>query len=490
MFAATDVGRPVRIKHGSTWGYAKIVGFTSTTVVTADVKSNFGAITASADWRLGVWSGTTGYPAHVTFFEDRLFFGGNASTPQRVDGSRTGDHENFAPSDPDGVVVDDHAIAVNLNANNVNVARWMVDDEKGLIVGTVGGEWLIRPSQLGEALTPTNIQAKRSSTYGSADIAPIRAGRAILYCQRARRKVREHAFVFEDDGFRSPDLTLLADHITKPGLVEMAYQQEPDTTVWFVRADGRLLGMTYDREQQVVGWHQHVLGGVSDAAGAAAKCESTAVIPASDGSRDELWLIVQRRIDGATKRSIEYMVPPFATGEAQNSAFYVDSGLTYNGAPATTISGLDHLEGETVAVLVDGATHPDKTVAAGQIALDRTGSVVQVGLGYVSVLQTLNIEAGAADGTAQGKKKRIHRCVFRFLDTLGARFGPDEATLDEILFRGGADPMDAPPPLLTGDKRVRWNGGNDTKGRVTLQFDQPLPATVVAIMPQLHTQDA
>ena len=494
--APDDVGRLVRLKHGATWGWAEITAVSSATQVSATVKGTLGGTGATAEWRLGLWSTRTGYPAAGTFFEDRLAFGGVPEFPQRLDLSRTGDFENFAPTETDGTVVSDNGLAFTLNANNVNAVRWILDDEKALMAGTVGGEWPLRPSNLNEALDAENPpQAKRSTVFGSADVAPVKAGNAILFVQRAQRKLLEQAFFFEDDGFRSADLTELAEHITDGGIVEIAYQKEPDSIIWAVRTDGTLLGMTYRREQDVVGWHAHVLGGVSDAAGTPAKVESVAVIPATDGSRDELWLVVQRYVNGGVKRYVEYMEQPLPESGAQEDAFYVDSGLTGTfGSPSTTVSELAHLEGETVQILADGASHPDKVVSGGQVTLDRAATKVQAGLGYdqISQLQTLNLEAGAADGTAQGKTKRITRCTFRFHRSLGVKAGPDTDLLDplpELMFRDPSTPMGTPDPLYTGDSTVPWPGGYDGEARITVVPEGPFPCTVIGMFPQVITQD-
>jgi hypothetical protein len=486
IFAATDVGRLVRLKHSSTWGYAKITAFTSGTAVTATVGSAFGATGAVSDWRLGIWSATTGYPSCVTFFEDRLFFAGNTYRPQRIDGSIVGDYENFAPTATDGLVADDNAISIALNANDVNVIRWMVDDEKGLLIGTVSGEWIVRPSSLSEALTPTNLAAKRSTAFGSANIQAIRTGKASIYVQRAGRKARELAYVYEVDGFRSPDMNVLSDHILESGVVEFNYQQEPYSIVWFVRNDGQLVGLTYERDQDVLGWHRHIIGGSFGAGDAVV--ESVAVIPTPTGDADEVWLIVKRTIDGATVRYIEYITPRFE-GTDTTDAFFVDCGLTYDSTPATVISGLDHLEGETLSVLADGASHPNVVVSTGSITLTRAASVVHLGLPYESDIQTLRIEAGAQDGTAQGKTKRIHRVTVRLYKTLGMKFGPDATKLDVLPFRTSADPMGNPPELFTGDKSVNWNDGYDTEGVMYFRQEQPLPFTLLGIFPMLVTQD-
>lgn len=480
-FKATDVGRLVRITHASTNGYAKIVGFTSTTVVTADVIVNFGAATAQTTWRLGAWSDTTGWPATVTFYEQRLVFAGPTDAPQRIDGSKIGDFENFTPG-----VNDDDPISYTLAAGEVNAIRWLNAGQL-LLIGTVGGEWVMQSTTSGETLSPTNVNVRRQTTYGSANLRPQKIGNAVLFVQRAGRKLRELVFQFETDSFVAPDLTLLAEHITEGGITDISYQQEPDSVVWCVRADGTLLGLTYNRPQDVVGWHRHVIGG-SFGSGQAV-VESVAAIPTPTGTSDQLWIVVKRTVNGATVRHIEFMEEAFDGSTAAEDAFFVDGGLTYSGAPTMSLSGLDHLEGETVSILADGAVVPDKVVASGQITLPDAATKVHAGLSFTSRLKTMRIEAGAQDGTAQGKRKRIHRATVRLFRTLGLKIGTDAAKLDIVPFRTGADMMDSAPPLFSGDKRVALRGGWNTEGRVVIQQDQPLPMHVIALMPQLQTND-
>lgn len=486
-FVSTDVGRLVRIKHSGTWGYAEITGFTSSTQVSADVKSDFGASTSQPDWRLGVYSETTGFPTVSTFFQDRLVFAGASNTPQRIDFSVSSDFENFAPTETDGTVLDDSAIGVTLNAENVNVIRWLANHEKGLLIGTVGAEWIVRASTAGEAITPTNIQATQTTSRGSANIPPAQVDNAVLFIQRAKRKLYRIAFVFEDDGFRSPDLTILAEHITRGGINQIVWQQEPHNILWAVRSDGVLLGFTYDTDQQVIGWHRHILGGYSDADQTTdAKVESIAVIPSADGSKDELYLIVNRYINGGTKRFIEYMTPVYDDSIDQEDAVHVDSCLTYDSTATTTISGLDHLEGEAVTLLTDGADHPDVTVSSGSITLQQSHSVVQVGLKNTWRLRTLGLEAGSADGTAQGKTKRISRVTLRLLNTLGVLFGDPDGDLDEYNFPAGD--TGSAPPLYSGDsERIDWPSGYDKKAEMLFTGSTALPATILAIMPQVNT---
>ncbi|HEU0070941.1 MAG TPA: hypothetical protein VFS04_06580, partial [Alphaproteobacteria bacterium] len=485
LFTANDVGRSVRMKHTSTWGWARILAYTDATHVTASVQSTLGGTTATAAWQFGAWQQAGSYPACVSFYEERLFFAGSRDKPQTIWASRSGDFENFAPTETDGTLADDCALSFTIATDQVNAIRWLSPGAV-LAVGTVGGEFTLRASAQDEPLTPANVQVKRQTTRGCAYQPPIQVDSVVLFLQRAGRKIREFVFAFETDGYQAPDLTLLAEHLTRGGGKQMAYMREPDSTLWAARADGLLLGMTYERPQEVVAWHRHILGGAFG--DGPAKAESLAVIPAPGGGEDQLWLAVARTIGGETRRHIEFLEAPFEEGQSQADAFFVDCGLTYDGARADVIAGLDHLEGETVAVLADGAVHPERLVGGGEIELDWPAAKAQVGLPYRSRLQTMRFEAGAQDGTAQGKTARIHAATVRLWNSLGVKLGADDA-LETLPFRNSSDAMDAPPALFTGDKRVAFPKGYGTAPRVTVAQDQPLPLTVLAIMPRLNVFD-
>jgi len=490
-FASTDVGRLIRILEGSTWGYVEITGWTSTTVVTVTVLSTLTNTSAKATWRMGIYSDTTGYPSSGTFFEDRLFLAGATSYPQRWDGSKTGLYTNFSPSSTAGTVASDNAVSDVLNSDDVNAIEWLIADDKGLLAGTSAGEWQIRASTQGEALTPTNKTSKPMTKHGSAAVAPTKAGRAVLFVQRASRKVRELAYVFEVDGFKAPDMTMLAEHITRPAIVEMAFQSQPQAINWCVRSDGVLLGLTYERDHEVVAWHRHELGGFSDEDQLFIPVvESVAVVTAPDETRDELYCVVQRYVNGGEKRYIEYMSKIWEVEDEQEDAFHLDCGWTTINSPVTdTVTGLWHLEGESVAVYVDGKKRPAETVTNGKVVLDITGSIITLGYSYSSDGETMPSEGGTSDGSKQGKTARIHRLGLWLVDTLGLRIGPDVNSLTEILTRNWGDEHGDATPLFSGVVRERFEGDYDKLGQVYWRADGPFPATVVAVMPQYNVAD-
>lgn len=462
------------------FGTAKIVAFTSSTIVTAIITDRIpnGCVTvgnATTRWAFQAWTAALGYPTCGTFFRERLTVARGNSLWFSV----AGDFENFSDT-VDGETTADAGFDRTIASDRVNNIRWLSPGNV-LLAGTAGDEWAISEGTTTDPFGPNNCRTKPQSTYGSGFVEPVRVGDVTLFLQKAGRKMRAMAFRFEEDGFKSDDITVFSEHITKPSITDAAYQQEPNSIVWCVRSDGVLVGLTFSREQDVVAWHRHPLsGGV---------VESVESIPAPDGSRDDVWVIVRYTINGATKRYIGYMGDEADENTAQEDWFYVDMGLTYDGAPATTISGLDHLEGEEVWVLVDGARHPNRTVTAGAITLQLSGSVVQVGLPNVGYVKTMQLNAGGQDGTSQGKTKRVNSVVLRVLDSVGGMAGPNEAGLDEMRERLPSVPMGSAPEPFTGDIQIDWKGDYDRKQTILVKRDKPMPLTLVAVMPQLKTED-
>lgn len=514
-FKSTDVGRLIRLSDNSSvnWGWAVIVGYTSSTVVTADIRRTV-VTTAETKWRLGAWSGTTGYPSCGAFYEQRLIAAGSTNRPQTFWGSQTADFENMAPDSPtsagvwSGTVEDDDAFDYTLSADDVHPILWLSAGEDTLAIGTASGEWV--PQSEGAVLTPTDITVRQQTSHGSAAVQPVRIDHVVLFVQRAKRKIREFGFGFEIDGYQALDMTRLAQHITKGGIVEMDFAEEPNSLVYAVRDDGRLLTMTFRREEDVVGWARHRIGG-SFGSGIAV-VESVAVIPGNNGSgqvqnsenRDEVWVIVKRTINGNTRRYVEVFEGDYegpdkndydtiaawktAVRAAQKNAYYADSIITYNGSATDTITGLDHLEGETVKVLADGAIAPEAEVSGGSITLDSEASVVQIGLAYKHRLKNLKHEGGAEAGTAVGQKKKITDVTFVVMDAMTLAFGPSSDDLEEYDFRDVSDEMDGAIPLFTGEISDNFGGDWETDPRIYVEKDDPVPFTLLAMVPKVNVR--
>ena len=580
-FLATDIGRQIHFNSG----YGIITGRTNTTEITVNVTTAFANANAITNWYLGAFSDTTGHPSCVTFFEQRLAFAATLNNPQTVYFSKSGDYENM-DANLGGTIADDDAIIYTIASNQVNAIRFMTAT-RTLIIGTAGGEFAVSGGGTDNAITPTNILIKKQSNHGAANVDAIAVGNATLFLQRARRKIRELAYNFDVDGYVAPDMTILAEHITEGGLTQVAYQQEPNQIIYATREDGELVGLTYQREQQVTAWHRHIFGGrfgvatitVSDYANIANKTkltltksdgttvdfdsttgtagtnefktetnnnttatnlktainahadftatvasavvtitetaheatgyltiksfdstrltatsegkamvDSVAVIP-TDDKEYQTYVIVKRTINGATKRYVEYL-NELDFDETDNTSFnFLDSALSYSGSAATNISGLAHLEGQVVAILADGSTHPNKTVSSGAITLDRSAKNVKVGLAYTSLLQTMRLDAGSQDGTSQGKTKRIYDITVRMYESIGIEVGPNLSDMERIPFRSSANLMDEGIPPFTGDKEIEFRGNYETDGFIYVRQTQPLPFTILSLYPRLVTND-
>lgn len=462
------------------YGWALITGYTSGTSVSATVVSRLpsGAVlvgNATTHWALQAWSAADGYPSCVTFFRERLVYARESTLWFSV----SADFPNFA-TEINGLVTADSGFERTLSSDRANNIRWVSPGDV-LLVGTAGDEWAIVENSATEAFGPSNCRAKPQSTYGSSYVAPVRVADVTLFMQKAGRKMRAMAFRYEEDGFKSDDTTVYASHITRAGIIDMAYQQEPQCIVWSARADGKLVAMTFNREQDVVAWHRHPL------TGGFAECVET--IPSPSGGQDDLWVIVRYTINGATRRYVAYLgdIDEDGSNTAQEDWLFSDMALTYSGAAATVISGLDHLEGEEVWVLANGAFHPNRTVTSGAITLQLEATKVTVGLPCPAFVETMQLNLGGDDGTAQGKIKRVHQVVVRVLNSLRGKAGPSEGAAKRMQGRQPSVPMDTAPPAFTGDIQIDWQGDYDRKQTVLIEKDAAMPLIVVAAIPSVQT---
>jgi hypothetical protein len=332
-----------------------------------------------------------------------------------------------------------------------------------------------------EPLTPTNVQHKSHTNYGASTLKAYRAGPAILYVDSSQRSVREYVFNFEQDRYVGPDLLQLAEHLVPKGTVirQIAFMRSPIPSLWAALEggdhDGVLIALTYLREEQVIGWTRHLIGGNG-------LVRSVAVIPHSDGDREQVWLVVERMVNGIKRYYIEALddTSPFDDANGVNyGAMQVDCGARYAGTPATVITGLAHLEGEEVYGLADGMPVGPFTVNGGTITLDDAAADVELGLPFTATLVPITPEVPMG-GTTQGVKKRAGGVVLRVVKT-----GTLKVNGEHVMLRGVMDAMGTPVPLYTGKLPRRAhhmsNFGWSREGKVTITRDQPLPATVTML---------
>lgn len=464
-------------------------------------------------WRLGLFNGASGWPTCGTTHEGRLWLSG--SVKNRFDASGPFDDLtipiSFAPTKSDGTVTDSNGISYTLNSPDVNSILWMEPDQQGIIMGTEAGEWLVQATTLNSPLSPTNIQAHRVTRLGSSPVSTaksIRTNNTVVFVHRyARALVEYFADVFSGK-FTAPNLAEKAKHLTTPGVVEIAYQQETSPIIWARTADNRLLGCSYKRDSLMSsqgptarGWHRHSLGGNYDV-------ESISSGPSPDGTLDTLAMV----IDVNNVRHVAFLQPLFEEGGSITDAWFVDDGVAVP-TPVINIStanlgGLWHLNGCAVAVMASGLDMGNYTVAGGYItvpfeanplfvAANAASYTYVVGLPYTAdgqlVAPDTQPEGGARNGPGFGKIRRMHKFAVRLVDTQAISFGTDFVALSRLhaatLKTPGGTPV-AANTLFTGIYKDTLS--DDYEGfasQLCWRSERPFPATVATAGGFLETRD-
>lgn len=414
------------------------------------------------------FSGSGNYPAVVAIHAQRTVWGGSNNKPSTFLGSRVGDYTNMNTSSP---LKADDSYTFTLDGNEVNRINGMCSLRE-LIVFTSGVVSKASGNQ-DEAISPKSINVKAQSYWGSHGLPPIVTGESALFVEYGGRVIRDLVYSLEVDGYKGSDLTVLSNHMLKGRRAyEWAHARNPYGVIWIVCDDGALRGLTYLREHDVVGMHRHETDGL---------WESVAAIPGSE--QDDTYFIVKRTINGVTKRYVEVMPERIEGGDVQK-AFCVDSGLIYSGAATSTLTGLGHLEGETVAVFANGSVEPRAVVTGGAITLQRTCTYAVVGLPFTCDFESLDIDGEDSEGTSVGRLKNISSVAVKVEDTRGFWMGRDFDHLDEIRMLD-EDYGDSPIPLFTGEKSMTIDGGYETSARVCIRQTDPIPLTISAIVPEV-----
>lgn len=420
--------------------------------------------------------GAGNYPRCATFFEQRLCFASTKNEPQGVWMSQSASYENFGSASP---AKDSDAIIFRIKAKQVNEIRSMIAS-RGLMVLTSGAEWVVSGDGQGSPITPTQINVKNQGYRGSSDVQPIAVGETVMFAQARGGVVRDFSYEFANDGFTGKDLTILARSLFEErSIVAWAYAQAPYSMVWVVLDNGALVSLTYMREHEIWAWTEHESHN--------AHFEDVTVI--AEGTEDVPYFIVRRHINGAQRRYIERLHTRVMTDVSD--AFFVDSGLTYTGAAATVISGLGHLEGKHVVALADGNVVRGLTVTGGSVTLPNAATKVHIGLHMTASLQTLDLDLGQVRGlgTVQGRMKSVSEVTLRVEETRGIWIGPDDGTRNSgklVEYKQRAtEAWDEAIQLYTGDISITPYWDWNSAGRVFVKQFDPLPMTVLAIMPDV-----
>jgi hypothetical protein len=473
------------IHNGS--GIVNLTGFTSTTEMTGTVDTSQknrelpeGVMDPKSTyrWSEGAYSARRGYPGVIGFFEQRFVLARTGGDPLRFDLSKSGDNSDFATGDHD-----DDAISYSIAHPDLSAIQW-VAAAGALAFGTLGPVFLARGATETEALSATNISVRPQVSEGAAPVLPVGTGGEILFVERTGKALCELVFDFQKNAYTAPDNTVRADHIAGSGFAELAFQQKPYRVVWARREDGELTGFTYLPDQEVRAWHRHPLRAQPD--GTRDTVEAIETKPADDGKTDELWLLTRRVVAGEVRRFVEVLQAPFSGLGVTDAraAWFFDCALGYDGAATATLDGLDHLEGETVAVWADGALHPDCTVTGGEITLNRPCSRVVAGLDFNAEVESLDAYQGLADGSGRTRERNVTGVVLHVRDAIGGEVSVDGGANFEPVFQSGASgPLGAGPALQQGAKRLAILGGEETGARWIVRRSKGGPLRLLAVRP-------
>lgn len=522
-------------------GIVKIVAVNSPTAAVGQVLTTLGAALATSDWAEGSWSDFRGWPACSVFVQDRLAFANTPTEPQTEWMSQSSDYTNFGRSSP---LVDSDAITVNLPSREINGIQRMIGLRDVILALTSSADWAVGPGDNG-ILSPTSVKTSLEGYSGASSVAPCLVRNRAIVAQPMGTVIRDLSFDLTT-GFTGEPINILAQHLFEgKQVVAMAHAQEPHGLVWVVMDDGSLLSMTYLKEQEVLAWTPHETDGLVEsvetipgdgfdevwlivnrngqrfvermdprmvttdpqdqfyvdaglsldepkAIAGASKATQAALSVEDHGFEDDDEVDVEGVL-GMTELNGQRFIVADAT--ADDFKLKTLAGAYVNSTSYTTyisggnvrkvvaeVTGLDHLEGRTVAILANGNVYGRKVVTDGAVPISPRASRIHVGLPYTATLETLSLEAAQNNGTLQGRKIKIPEVVIRFLNSRGGKVGRDDDHLDSIIQRSTENYL-APIPLFSGEHRKTINSSYKSGASIVIQQPDPLPMTILAVIP-------
>lgn len=472
------------------------------------------AANATDDWQESAWSAYRGFPRACAFHEGRLFMGGTRSFPDTLWASQTGNIVNFMQTRLDqdttsptrsplsstkfvlfGDLKPTDPFSTVLASKEANVIQWL-SSQSVLTVGTEGEEFVVSGGDLplGPSIDGASfVSSKRQTSYGSNNVQAINIGDSTIFITNDGRRLRDFKFNDRNGSYVSTNMSYLSDHMvfkqktissttTLKGVsFKELYYQPNREIIWALTSNDQLVAATFSKESGIIAWHYHPFNDAYDA------ISSICVLPDPDSTHNRLYLIAQR----GSSYFLEYIGDDFehdfinnTSTDSNDHPHYCDASVRgVLGSSTNIVTGLSHLEGETVQVLVDGVQETDKTVASGQITLDAThpsGTIVIVGLKFTSKLQTLDIEGGGFFGTSESTRQREDRIALRLNRSQGGKYGnANQSTLFPIEY---TDPDGSTnTEQFTGIKRLDFKITPDMENKIVIEHDEPLPFNLLSI---------
>jgi len=460
VYGASSCTATLTVDDFFVYGVAEITGYTSPTQVTADILSDCDATTATHDWAFNAFSEASGYPTAIALWNERMCLGGTLQQPNTVFLSRVDEWDNFQSSNSP-------YDAMSYKLNTSETIQWM-QEQGDLVIGTSGNEYKLKPRDDAEPLGGDNVLARREGAEGSVNIQAVTVSDILLFISRDGKRSRSMGYSFEADKLKSQNLNSLAgEELIKSGVRQVVYKQNPYPELYFVTNEGTVAIMTYDQEQNIYGWSKLDTEGYF---------KSATVLKGRDA--DIVYFAVERTLNGITTMFIEKMVD--RNFENQEDWFFVDCGLTgiYE-TPTDTITGLVHLEGESVVIIADGGNHPSRVVSGGQITLERAYSKVHVGLGYMSYARPMSIDTSDGYQSAQNSKKKHNVLEVKVKDSVGMSAGSSLDKLSNVRVVKSNAPMGVSIPSYTGVYRIPISGRHEEEYAPYMVQSNPQPLEIL-----------
>ncbi|HWU19382.1 MAG TPA: hypothetical protein VN155_17000 [Devosia sp.] len=478
-FQASDVGRVIRLRGtDGRWRWARIASRSSTTVVSVRLYGHaMPDVSPISEWALGAFSEQSGWPALVELYDERLNFGSTDTQPVTVWGSKQGAFGEFGAG---ATVLPTDGYSLTFLTSSMNELVWLAADED-LVVGSAKQLRSLAPADTTQAFSATNLTQRKGPSSGADQIQPLSIGGTLLYVAAGAKKIRE-LVLGDQNRYVAPEASIIGEHTLESGIKWWVFSENPEPTIYAGTESGDIVSILYDREQRAIGFGVFDIGGIAEAG---------TIIPSQVPGFDDLYLVVRRTINGATRRYIEVLEHPFQYDSNVTivdgrptavDGFFVDCGLTYAGSPATVISGLGHLEGETLSGLLDGSVVEGLVVSGGAVTLPYPASVAHLGLPYESYLRTHRYSGPGQDGYLFGRQVNATSVFVDLLSTGALEVGAFDET-DMRTFEVNPHYSDAftgnPVQLVSGivpcDIEGSWLTG---AARVVLRTSAPLPAII------------
>ena len=417
------------------------------------------------------FEGAGNYPGVVGIYQQRLIFGRTNNYPQTIWASQTGNLNNFTISYPLKDTDSIEAIADSLQMNEI---RHFFPMKNNLIL-TSGAEIMMGPGRNSDGITPTgSLRFDIQSYWGASYVPPLVAGNNIISVQNSGSIVRDLYYSLADDGYIGSELTILCPDLFASPIIDWTYQNEPDHIVYACREDGKILMLTYIREQEVYAWSlMETLG------------EYISVVSIRNIKVDDVYFLVKR----GEKYFIEYQKPT-KIGTAREHHYFVDNGGVYDGVPTDEVTGLDWLAGRTdISVLADGSIYKNQTISAGGVlTLPEEFSVINIGEPYTSLVETLDPEITDNKGSMMGKSKIATKVTLHVLESAEIEIGYIHNNVERFskLKYPQAETYDGMPPLVTGFIDTSLQNKHRKEATIAFKQTNPVQMNVLSVTTEIN----